>query len=130
MEINKTELKKILKEQRKEYQRYIGALEEDFESQTKLIAESVAGIQNQLIALRDIVVKNTEDIEIIRNMVVKNTEDIEMIRDMVAKNTEDIEMIRMDIGIIKNDLKEKVSRDEFVALEKRLYLLEKKVQRI
>lgn len=63
-------------------------------------------------------------------MVAKNTEDIEIIRDMVVRNTEDIEIIKMNIGIIKSDLKEKVDRDEFVALEKRLYLLEKKVQRI
>ena len=101
MEINKKELKEVLKEQRKEYQRYLGVLAESFESQAKLIAESVSGIQEQLIAIRDMVVKNTEDIEI----------------------------IKMNIGIIKSDLKEKVNRDEFAVLEKRLYLLEKKVQR-
>jgi len=115
MEINEKKLKKILTDQRKEYQRYLGVLTENFESQVKLVAESVSGIQNQLIALRD--------------MVARNTEDIEIIRDMVARNTEDIEMIKMDIGIIKNDLKEKVGRDEFVALEKRIFLLEKKFQR-
>ena len=74
---------------------------ENFESQVKLIAESVSGIQEQLIAIRD----------------------------MVAKNTEDIKIMKMDISIIKGSLKEKVDRDEFVALEKRLYLLEKKLQR-
>ena len=115
MELNEKKLKKILTDQRKEYQHYLGVLTENFESQIKLIAESISGIQEQLIALRD--------------MVVKNTEDIEIIRDMVVKNTEDIEIIRMDIGIIKNDLKEKVDRDEFKALGKRVAILEAKLQR-
>ncbi len=97
MEINEKKLEEILKGQRDEYQRYLGVLTENFESQIKLIAESVFGIQEQLIAIRD----------------------------MVVKNTEDIEMIKMDISIIKNDLKEKVGRDEFALLEKRVIALEK-----
>lgn len=112
MELNEKKLKNILTDQRKEYQRYLhqerkeyqrylGVLKEDFESQVKLIAESISGIQEQLIAIRDMVVKNTEDIEI----------------------------IKMNIGIIKNDLKEKVDRDEFEALGKRVAILEAKLQR-
>lgn len=97
MEINEKNLEKVLKKQREEYQRYLGVLAENFESQLKLVVGSVVGIQEQLIALRE----------------------------MVAKNTEDIEMIRMDTRIIKDDLKQKVSRDEFVILEKRVMALEK-----
>jgi len=48
---------------------------------------------------------------------------------MVTKNTEDIEMIKMDLHIVKNDLKEKVGRDEIKILEKRILLLERKLQR-
>lgn len=101
MEINEKKFREILKKQREDYQRYLGVLVENFESQTKMIAESVSGIQDQLIAIRDMVVKNTEDIEI----------------------------IKMNISIIKSDLKEKVDRDEFATLERRLYLLERKIQR-
>ena len=97
MEINEENLKGILKEQREEYQRYIGTLSEDFQSQVKLIAESLSGIQKQLVAIRD----------------------------MVAKNTEDIEIIKMDIQFIKQELKHKVDLDEFEALEKRVLILEK-----
>lgn len=102
MEITEKKLKEILKKQREDYQRYLGVLAENFESQVKLIAESMMGVQEQLIALRD----------------------------MVAKNTEDIEMIKMDLHIIKNDLKEKAGRDEVRILEKRIMFLEKKLQRI
>ena len=102
MEIGKKELKEILKGQRIAYERHLGVLSESFESQVKLVAESVMGIQRQLISIRE----------------------------MVAKNTEDIEVIKMDIHIIKDDLKEKVGREEFRVLEKRLGLLEKKFQRV
>lgn len=61
MEIEEEKLKSILQEQREEYQRYIGALAEDFTSQVKLLAESVSGIQEQLVALREMVAQNTED---------------------------------------------------------------------
>ena len=99
MEIQKEKLNEILKEQREEYEKYLGVLGEDFKSQVKLVAESATWIQKQLLAIRD----------------------------MVAKNTEDIEIIKMDLHVIKDDLKEKVNREEFKIFEKRLELLEKKM---
>lgn len=115
MDVGEKELKEILREQREEYQRYLGVATDSFESQTKLIAESVSGVQEQLVAIRDLVVKNTQDIETIRNMV--------------ARNTEDIAIMKADLHIIKDDLKEKIGREEFKVLERRVELLEKKPQR-
>lgn len=66
MEINEAKLKTILAEQCDEYQRYLGVMTEDFESHVKLIAESVCGIQEQLIGIREMVAKNTEDIEFMK----------------------------------------------------------------
>lgn len=65
MEMNEQKLKQILSEQRDEYQRYLSVLTESFESQVKIIAESLTGIQQQLVS-RNIVAKNTEDIEVIK----------------------------------------------------------------
>jgi len=48
---------------------------------------------------------------------------------MVAKNTEDLEIIKMDLHIIKDNLIEKISREEFRVIEKRINLLEKKLQK-
>ncbi len=101
MEINEQNLKQILRDQREEYQRYLGVLTESFESQVKLIAESISGVQQQLIAIRD----------------------------MVAKNTEDIEMIKMELHIVRSDTKKQVSRDEYILLEERIAKLEKVVTR-
>lgn len=101
MEINEQTLTKILVEQREEYQRHLGVVAEGLESHVKLIAESLLGIQKQL----------------------------EGIRDMVVRNTEDIEVIKMDMHIIRGDLKEKIGRDEFALLENRISKLEKTAHR-
>lgn len=105
MELDKKKLKGLLKEQREEYQKYLGGVAEDFSSKLKIIAESASGIQKQLIALRDMVARNTEDIESLKI---------------------NVEVIKSDIGIIKNHLKRKVDIDEFAALERRVALLERR----
>jgi len=122
MEIQEEKLEDILKSQREEYQRYLGVLAENFESQLKLVIESLKGTQDQLIALRQMVAQNTEDIMKIQVQLVA-------LREMAAKNTEDIEIMRMDLHIIKDDLIEKISREEFKIIEKRVDLLEKKFQK-
>lgn len=104
LEIQRKEFESFLKKQKKEFQTYVGVLYEKFEGEIKLLAESVSDLQRQLI----------------------------VIRDMVARNTEDIEMMKMDILVIKEDIesikytsKKKVDLDEFAALEKRVLVLER-----
>jgi len=103
--------------QRKEFERYTGALGKHFSDQVKVVAEIASGIQAQLIAIRDMVARNTEDItslqielRAVRDMVAKNTEDIAgiqvqltstqtqlvAVRDIVTKNAEDITVIKTD----------------------------------
>jgi hypothetical protein len=101
MEIQGKELKDILEGQRKEYQKYLGVLTENFDSKLRLVVDSLTGVQEQLIALRE----------------------------MVAKNTEDIEIMKMDLHIIKDDLIEKISRADFKIMEKRIDLIEKRLQK-
>jgi len=122
MEIQEEKLEDILKSQREEYQRYLGVLAENFESQLKLVIKSLKGTQDQLIALRQMVAQNTEDIMKIQVQLVA-------LREMAAKNTEDIEIMGMDLHVIKDDLTEKISRADFKIIEKRVDLLEKKFQK-
>lgn len=103
MEIAEHKLKEILNEQREEFQRYLGVVVEGLTGQIKLIAESLSDLQRQLAIVREMVAKNTEDIEIMK---------------------EDIGIMKMDINTIKNDLKQKVDREEFAALERRVANLE------
>lgn len=118
MELNEKKINVILKKQREEYQSYLGVLAEDFESQVKLIAEQYGDIKQTLSSHTEILNSHTEIIGLIQIQ-------LSAIREMVAKNTKDIEIIKMDTHIIKNELKEKVSRDEFILLEKRVIALEK-----
>jgi archaellum component FlaC len=108
---------------------------EEFTSQVKLLAESVSGIQEQLVALREMVAKNTEDIKTLKEdvrglkeMVAQNTKDIRALKEMVAKNTEDIAIIKLDIEAIKQNLRMKVDLADFQALEKRVSQLEAKIK--
>jgi len=95
------DIKTLLKEQTEEIKRHMDVLGEDFDNKTGLLVESVSGIQEQLVALKE----------------------------MVAKNTEDIEVIKSDAQIIKQSLKRKVDLEEFEALEKRIVALETKSQK-
>ncbi|MFZ2603500.1 MAG: hypothetical protein WAX79_05830, partial [Candidatus Omnitrophota bacterium] len=63
-------------------------------------------------------------------MIGSTAIDVETLKGMTAKNTENIEIIKSDIEFIKNSLKKKVDIDEFAFLEKRVVLLERKLQRI
>ena len=74
----------------------VGALVEDFTSQVKLVAEDISGLHDKVDRIS---------------------------RDLNAVK-EDVEVIKMDIEVIKHDLKNKISREEFAVLERRVALLE------
>lgn len=42
---------------------------------------------------------------------------------------DDMEFVKGELGIIRNELKEKIGRDEFILLEKRVVILEKIVRK-
>ncbi|PKL72049.1 hypothetical protein CVV26_03160 [Candidatus Kuenenbacteria bacterium HGW-Kuenenbacteria-1] len=100
MEINDKKIEKILKEQRKEYQHYLGACIEDFDSKVGVIAEQFL------------------DIKKILNSHTKTIGSINV----------DIEIIKTNIEFIKNGFKKKVNLEEFEFLEKRVIRLEKLLQ--
>ncbi len=107
MEINEENLKKILKEQREDYQRYLGVLSEHFESKTDLIAEQYLDIKKTLDSHTEILDSHTE---------------------MIGSMKVDVEIIKIDIEFIKSSLKKKVDIEEFESLEKRVIRLEKLLQ--
>ena len=81
----------------------MGTVVEDFSSQLKLVAENVSGLHDKVDNLEVKVDKIGADLEIVKM---------------------DVEVIKMDIEDIKHDLKNKISRDEFAILERRVALLE------
>ena len=102
MEIGKKELQKILTDQRKDYENYLGILKEDLDTRIDTLAEGWKMTQEKVDATFEI----------------------------VGEIKQDIEVMKADIAFIKNELKQKVDRDEFAFLEKRLILLENKFKRI
>lgn len=112
MEIQKQELKQILTEQRKDYERYIGALKEDFDSKVELIVEQYFDIKKTLNSHTKTLNSHTETL-------ASHTE-------MFVSMKEDIEVMKVDIAFIKGGLKKKVDVEEFETLERRVALLEAK----
>lgn len=95
------EIKKVLSAYSKETKRHFDVVAEDIKDQIKIVSEQVAA--------------NTE----------KLTEHDKEFTDI----KETLNIVKLDIELIKNDLKQKVSREEFVVLEKRVSLLETKSRR-
>lgn len=154
VEINEQKLNKILKDQSDDFKKHNDLLEKKLERHNKVLYEKFRGdvkilsegwtyikdkveqlTENQEImsvkldAVIDMASESKKDISIIKSDVAKNTEDISTIKSDVAKNTEDISTIKSDISIIKYEVKEKIDRDEFAALEKRVILLENKIRK-
>lgn len=92
---------KLISESRKETERYLGALSEEFQGRVTGIAEQFNGVNKKL--------------------------DVHTV--MIGGMKEDIEVIKMNIEIIKADLHKRVTYDDFAALTKRVTLLEKKSHR-
>jgi len=67
------------------------------------------------------------EIQIVAEQVAANTEKLEEHSQKFDKIGGTLEIIKIDIEFIKNELKQKVNREEFAFLEKRISLLESKV---
>ena len=55
--------------------------------------------------------------------------EIRIVAEQVGANTETLETVKLNVEFIKNELKQKVARDEFAILERRVSLLEGKLNR-
>ena len=96
----KEEIVKQINDKAVETQRHFAVLTEHFDSQVKLVAEQYGSIDKKL----------------------------ESHTEMFGSMKEDTGIIKMDIELIKNNLAQKVNRDEFAFLEKRVCMLEAKTK--
>ena len=95
------EIKKILEDYKDETKRHFDVVAEDLKGEIKTVTEVVS----------------------------LNAQKIGNLQKNVSEIKDDIGIIKVDIEFIKNELKQKVSRDEFVVLEKRVSMLEAKLNR-
>lgn len=94
----RTDFRKEIRAQGVRFDTQIKIIDEHIQSQIGLLAESILDVREKIAILTEIVEKNTEDIEI----------------------------IKLNVELIRNDLKTKVEKEEFLALEKRVSALEQK----
>jgi len=101
------EAESVLKPYNEDIKRHISALSEEFQGRVKVVAEQFGGL-------------NTK-IDRIHNTLDSHT-------DMIGKLAVDMEIVKTNVEFIKGSLKKKVDYDEFLALERRMSVLESKVK--
>lgn len=96
--------------------------------------ENLKQFKDEICRHFDVVAEDIKDkIETVSEQVATNTEQIAEIRETLFQHDKEfatikdtLEIIKLDIEFIKNELKQKVGRDEFAALERRVAMLEAK----
>lgn len=106
--VDKKEIAKILKPYNADLKRHMAALGEEYQERLKGVAELVVANSKKLDSHSKILDSHTE---------------------MIGQIMEKMEIIKMDVEFIKGALKKKVDYDEFMALAKRLSLVEAKLYR-
>jgi len=91
--------------------------------------ENLKQFKNDICRHFDIVAEDLkDDIKTVSEQVAADTEKLEEHDRRFDKIDNDLATIKLDIEFIKNELKQKVSHDEFAALEKRVSMLEAKLK--
>jgi len=101
--------KKILEDYKEETKRHFDKKTEETKRHFDVVAEDLKG-----------------KMQTIAEQVATNTEKLAEYDQRFNKIDETLEIIKLDIEFIKNELKQKVGRDEFAALERRVSVLEAK----
>jgi len=133
--------KENLKQFKDEICRHFDVVAEDLKSEIQLVAEGVSlnaqkidSNAQKLDSLTGQVALNTEKLDSLTGQVALNTEKLtehdlrfDKIDDRFDKIDDTLGVIKLDIAFIKNELKQKVARDEFAVLERRVSMLEAKL---
>jgi len=112
--------KENLKQFKDEICRHFDVVAEDLKSEIQLVAEGVS-LNAQKID------SNAQKIDSLTGQVALNTEKLTEHDLRFDKIDDTLGVIKLDIAFIKNELKQKVARDEFAVLERRVSMLEAKL---
>ncbi|KKU93313.1 MAG: hypothetical protein UY45_C0002G0037 [Parcubacteria group bacterium GW2011_GWA1_49_26] len=104
------DLKQLITEQGEETRRHFDVVAENLTSEIQTVAEQVAANTEKLV-------EHDAKFESIGSKLIEHDA-------RFAGIESTLEVMKIDLEFIKNELKQKVNRDEFVALEKRLSMLE------
>ena len=109
----KNDIVKHFDEKTEEVKRYVEEKTEESKRHFDVVAEDLKG-----------------EIRIVAEQVAANTEKLEEHNQRFDKIDDDLGAIKLDMEFIKNELKQKVSHNEFFALEKRVSMMEIKLNKI
>lgn len=94
---------------------YVGALLENMDSKIDVILEGHQVLDKKIGVLDEKIESLNEKVDDLSNNVDKRFNEVDY----------KFETVFDELHLIRNDLKEKVGRDEFIFLEKRVFALEK-----
>lgn len=97
----------LVKRSNGDIKRYTGALNEEFKGQVKAVAEQYGDLQTNISGIKRTLDSHTE---------------------MIGRLAENVEIVKANVEFLKGSMKKKVDYDEFLALERRMSLLESKMK--
>ncbi|MEO8637516.1 MAG: hypothetical protein ABI430_01285 [Candidatus Taylorbacteria bacterium] len=120
--------------------RYVGSLTEDFQDKVKVVAEQYTDIMQTLGKHTKILDKHSEILDNHTKTLDKHSETLAKHSEILGNDSKthkshtemignlaiDMTIVKSDVKTIKESLKTKVDRKEFVGLEKRVSLFELK----
>lgn len=116
--------------------RRLGVVIEGVNENVKLIAEQYGDIKKDIRSIKETLdshsatlASHTETLASHTEMIGSIKEDVEVMKTDIAETKTDVTIIKSDIEFIKGGIKKKVDYDEFIALERRMTLLESKVRK-
>ncbi len=98
---------------------------EDLRSQFKVFGEGLDAVRKKGDETFEAVGELKEDVAILKEDMRDVKQDVSQLKVEVSELKEDMLEVKEELHLIRNELKEKVSRDEFLALEHRVARLEK-----
>ena len=131
--MEKKELKEILNKQTDEietrFSKHTQNLEKKFDTQTKDLKEDFHRMGGFLLDEFDKRLSIVaESFTGLRDSHQRLEKKVDATFEMTGKLSEDMIVVKDELGMIRNELKAKVDRDEFVSLEKRVIFLERKMR--
>ena|SRR3990167_1920743 len=128
MELTDQSLKEILKEQREEYQRYLGILQEESQSQFKLLAEALDGVEQKLDGVEQKTDATFEELGRFKEETAENFTRVDERLDHIELRLDRIETevrsIKNELQELKHTLTNKTDIEKFQELEKRVMRIE------
>ena len=123
------EIKKILEDYKDETKRYFDVMAEDIKDKITTVSEQVGINTEKIISIQEKLEQHDQRFENMEGRLTAIEDRFENMEGRLTAIEDSINIIKLDIEFIKNELKQKVSRDEFAALERRVSILEAKLNK-